>query len=391
MKGKLWILLILTLMLATIDRKISNNHLSETQPVTAATPSCTPSGLIISAEGDRSIAAGSQLCSEQRLQPINGAKITVICYANKQVSNLPNCPPVLIAEDICNPKDSEDCGGAPRGPDEILKIISPPDTTSLLLNERLKLSWSKVPEANSYLVQVHVVGGGREWQSPEPIKGTEIDYPDNAPALQPERLYEVIVQADNDKVGSATFTMLSESEDEQIRKLEQQIAGLKNVPKDEQALALAYLYQGKRLFAQAIKTLEAVKKESQKVRIYQILGDLYLQVKLPNLAKSEYEQALQLATNDQERAAVLYRLGAANAKISNFNEAINKLESAHSISNSTQLKTYIARFLGETYRQTDKDKEAIRYFEEALAGYQTLNDQSGIDKVQRRLEQLKHR
>jgi predicted negative regulator of RcsB-dependent stress response len=399
MKQRLSMSLVLTLILATVDWRIGNNNLTAMLPVTAATLNCTPIGRIISVEGDRLLTPGKLLCPGDRLQATPGAKVIVLCYANGKTGNVPSgsaagatdgCPQVLVAEIRCNPNNPQDCGKEPRGPDEVLDIISPPRRTSLL-NDRPMLSWEAVKGATSYTVRVK--GPEVNWESP-PVQETQIPYPTDAPTLQPGRQYDLTVEADNGQSGKATFKLLSESDAKLVREIKDQITRL-NLPKDEEALDLARLYMGKGLIAEAIETLVAVKDKSQTAQVYRMLGDRYLQVELPFLAKPEYETALKLATNAkdiEEQAATQYGLGAVNAALKNPDEAIRWLKAArasYETLNNIELKTDIAHFLGEIYIKLNNRDEARNWFQEALTGYETLKNPQGVEEIQKRLEQLK--
>ncbi|MFM7571633.1 MAG: hypothetical protein ACKO4S_00615, partial [Snowella sp.] len=68
----------------------------------------------------------------------------------------------------------------------------------------------------------------------------------------------------------------------------------------EQGLVLAYLYRSYELYGDAINVLEdLVNQGNKEISVYQLLGDTYLEVGLPQLAKNTYQKGLELAIKTQ--------------------------------------------------------------------------------------------
>ena len=68
----------------------------------------------------------------------------------------------------------------------------------------------------------------------------------------------------------------------------------------EKELILAYLYRGYGLYSDAINILEKpVNQESGEITFYQLLGDTYLDIGLPQLARNIYQKGLDLAIKTQ--------------------------------------------------------------------------------------------
>lgn len=113
-----------------------------------------------------------------------------------------------------------------------------------------------------------------------------------------------------------------------------EIAKLKQLKLTQEAegLGLAYLYQSYELKAEAIELLEGlIKRENQSAAVYQLLGDLYLQVGLSQQAKDPYLQALELAkqTEDiEEQAEAQVGLGEAYYGLGNKDKAVDLLNQA---------------------------------------------------------------
>lgn len=97
-----------------------------------------------------------------------------------------------------------------------------------------------------------------------------------------------------------------------------------------EGLTLADLYQTYNLNAEAIELLEQLVKQGSKITsVYQLLGDLYLQTGLSQLAKKPYLQALELAkqTKDIEgQAKAQMGLGEAFYGMNNKQDAIAYLK-----------------------------------------------------------------
>jgi len=95
-------------------------------------------------------------------------------------------------------------------------------------------------------------------------------------------------------------------------------------------LVLAHLYRGYGLYADAVEVLEGlIKKGSQVVTVYQLLGDTYLEIGLPQLAKKPYKKALELATGTENlsvQAGIQVWLGKAYGNLGNEGEAVQWLE-----------------------------------------------------------------
>jgi tetratricopeptide (TPR) repeat protein len=101
---------------------------------------------------------------------------------------------------------------------------------------------------------------------------------------------------------------------------------------EQAGLILAHLYKGYGLYSDAVEVLEGlVQQGSQLITIYQLLGDTYLEVGLPQLAKKSYEKALELGTGTEHlsvQAEVQAGLGKAHNSLGNEGYAIQWLKKA---------------------------------------------------------------
>jgi tetratricopeptide (TPR) repeat protein len=272
-----------------------------------------------------------------QLQLGAGASATVMCD-NLKVWVVPAKKVSLV---------SDGCGSGPpivtrpnsrrsasRAPNETIPYIISPRNTALL-TDRPILRWNAVPGATRYKVRVQDAGLTLDWQTE--TSNTQIEYPADQPPLQPGSNYSLIVEteqgnsSDKEEGIDLSFTVLDTQKAESVRTEVAKFKQLKLIQEAE-GLALAYLYQGYDLKAEAIELLEGlVKRGSQTTAVYQILGDLYLQVGLSQQAKTSYLKALELAKQKEDlegQAEAKVGLGEADYGLNNKDEAIAVLKKA---------------------------------------------------------------
>lgn len=206
-------------------------------------------------------------------------------------------------------------------------LITPRETN--IITNRPSLRWNAVPGATNYTIKID----GVNWETQ--TNKTEIVYP-GEPPLEAGRRYRVTIEADNgassrrddENVG---FTVLDEQTKKTVLDAVKAVQQQQLSP-EEAGLVLAHLYRGYKLYGDAVEVLEGlVKQNSQVATVYQLLGDTYLKIGLPQLAKKPYEKALKLATNTQNlsvQAEIQAGLGIAYHLLGNKNEAIQWLTKA---------------------------------------------------------------
>lgn len=210
-----------------------------------------------------------------------------------------------------------------------LPYLITPRNSSILTNRPL-LRWNAVEGATNYIVRID----GVNWETE--TNQTEIDYSGDT-SLQPEWRYRVTIVADNGKSSQSDavvgFTVLDESTQQIVLEAKETISQQSLSP-EEEGLILGKLYRGYKLYADGIEILEElVKQDSQSFAIYQLLGDIYLDTGLPQLAKKPYEKALELTTgtnNLSAQADIQTGLGIAYYNLGNEDEALQWLEKAKS-------------------------------------------------------------
>lgn len=232
--------------------------------------------------------SGRILCSDIRLRPIpkEGALVQSVCPQS--------APPKIKYR-------SSQVGPTRGGTNPLLPFLISPRRTAIL-EEKPLFRWNAVPNATWYTV--HLRGPtGVIWQAE--THQTEIRYPDQPP-LQPGIGYALIIQSStgtsstDEGIPGLGFRLLDRTQAQTIQAMTTEIAQ-QEMNEEAKAIALAHLYNGEELTSNAIQTLEvALAKGKRTPAIYQLLGDLYLQVRLNQLARDQYLQALNLVSKSSD-------------------------------------------------------------------------------------------
>lgn len=262
---------------------------------------CDPIGRV-SSEGSRDFPVKSFVCPGDRPQSNDEARVEVFCFLNGHEFSLSNFASKCVrretrAERFCNLRDRSNCPGSRKGPvsDNTPALIRPYGNT--LMDGRPLFSWRKITRATSYKLEV-TRGKDIVWQ--KKVVGTTLAYPIDQPPLQFGKVYKIIIIAKQGDLAinasNWSVNVLPESDVTEITKTADQLNHL-DLSKDEKAyLDLDKLYMGWGLLGETIETLEGrIKAGSQNPKIYQTLGDRYLQAGLPDYAKAKYEAAARLA------------------------------------------------------------------------------------------------
>lgn len=295
---------------------------------------------------------------------------------------------ILLAKIICPPRGS--CYEDGRGSTQNINIISPPRGS--LLNNQPMLSWSEISGATSYIVSLFR-SGENLWEL-QNVTSREIPYPQGELPLEADYDYELVVEA-GEESGKATFRLLPPAEAEKVQAEAQSIRNLQLNP-DETVLKIAEIYQKNKLFTEAIEILkQAIENGSQSVKIYQMIGDLYQEAKLPNLAAPPYQKALNLATtlNDiNAQAEARIGLARVNIALNNFPTSVDLLKTAlanYETLKNSELVAQAKQFLGEVYERSGDPDQALHWYQQAKENYQSLKDLERIENIDRAIVRLK--
>lgn len=251
----------------------------------------------------------------------------------------------------------DDYTADPRGPlDALIPYIISPRRT-LLLNDRPKLRWNKVPGVNTYNVSL-VKGDRAIWETK--VNGNEVVYP-GTPQLEPGFVYLLVVKAENgrtseeEKLPDRSFRMLPTTQ-KQLVKGAIELINSQKIAEKTKALQRAYFYIGSDLKSEAIETLEALVATSiQEAIAYRKLGDLYWQEGVTLLAENHYLKAHELAS------------------------------AAKDIGEQAQLE----EALGELYGAIGEKQEAVRWLAQAINSHKALGNTQRVKELETQIAKLK--
>ena len=296
-------------------------------------------GLTLSFDDNLEVAANASVkvyCSNQQTWTVKPGKYIVSggCPRGNPVIRLPNS----------NNTTLRPTGNKEKVLAKLPYLITPRETN--IITNRPPLRWNAVPGATNYTIKID----GVNWETQ--TNKTEIVYPGEPPLETGER-YRVIIEADNGASSRSDAVVGFRVLDEQTQKTV--LDAVKTVQQqqlspEEAGLVLAHLYRGYGLYGDAVEVLEGlVKQNSQVATVYQLLGDTYLKIGLPQLAKKPYEKALKLAKNTENlsvQAEIQAGLGIAYRLLGNTDEAIQWLTKAKGTYNQ----------LGDTSQVQELDK-----------------------------------
>ena len=173
-------------------------------------------------------------------------------------------------------------------------VITPRETD--IISDRPQIRWNAVRGVVNYTVKIDDIN----WE--KKTDKTEIIYDGDRP-LQPETRYWVTVTTDQGLSSQQDTEVGFNVSDEQTKKII--LDAVEKIQKQplsptERGLVLAYLYRSYELYGDAINILEdLVNQGNKEITVYQLLGDTYLEVGLPQLAKNTYQKGLELAIKTQ--------------------------------------------------------------------------------------------
>jgi hypothetical protein len=175
-------------------------------------------------------------------------------------------------------------------------VITPRETD--IISDRPQISWNAVPGAAYYTVKIETDGFSWTNQTNE----NKIIYSGDRP-LQADTRYWVTVTTDQGLSSQQETEVGFNVSDEQTKKtVLEAVEKIQKQPLSptEKELILAYLYRGYGLYSDVIHLLqEPVNQGTSEVTFYQLLGDTYLDIGLPQLARNIYQEGLELAIKTQ--------------------------------------------------------------------------------------------
>jgi tetratricopeptide (TPR) repeat protein len=173
-------------------------------------------------------------------------------------------------------------------------VITPRETN--IISDRPQISWNAVSGAAYYIVKID----GINWE--KKTDKTEIIYDGKTP-LEAGMRYRIIIETDKEETSENDAIVGFTVSDEQTKKtVLEAVEKIQKQPLSptEKELILAYLYRGYELYSDAINILEKpVNQGTSEITFYQLLGDTYLDIGLPQLARNIYQKGLELAIKAQ--------------------------------------------------------------------------------------------
>ena len=307
-------------------------------------------------------AFGAVLRRGDLLQVDVQARATVLCAdltawpvpAGAPSGVINGCPP---AQKPALVRGKNVIGGTKAPVDPLIPYIVSPRMTHLLSGQPT-LRWNAVPGVATYTAGIQG-DDGSEWGTITTVARTV--YPANASPLRPGVVYLLLVKADNDRTSweegapGLGFSLLEPDEADSVRADAARLHNL-TLPAEAESYALAQLYSGYGLIAEAVDLLEElVAGGSQEAAAYRTLGDLYRGIGLERLSEARYLRAEELAreAGDSEGQAL----------------ALTSL--------------------GQVYASLGNKQEALARWQQALELYQAIGDAAQADQVQKRIDDVK--
>jgi len=323
--------------------------------------------------GSKSIARpGSLITFDDKLLSETNAQVGVYCFDQlSRTQELQSNKEKPIAEICSAPRDDKSGDISkirPGGNNQLIPFIISPRYT-LLLNNCPTLRWNAVKDEQVYTVTLYRydIGEDREvWtkqvENPNSVEGI-VEYPYPLCGEKPLEAgfnYKLVVTAsangssskdeevnfeDYDpqsrEVGELEFLLIEKDKAELVQETVDQISQGESTDYRKE-LAIAYLYAGNNLYAEAIERLEMfIQQGTQPPEVYRTLGELYAQSGLNLLAEKYYLRAIEQVeeTSDIEKALAQQDLGELykvmsqtedqpDARIAQLNKAKDLLEQA---------------------------------------------------------------
>jgi hypothetical protein len=252
-------------------------------------PQTASVGLSLNSDDTLNIPAKTSVkiyCSDTTIWTVKPGKYRVSqgCPSGKAVIRLPNS----------NNGTLRPIGKTEAALAKLPYVITPRETD--IISDRPQVRWNAVPGAAYYIVKIDDINWEKETDK------TEIIYDGKAP-LEAGMRYRIIIETDKGETSENDAIVGFTVSDEQTKKtILDAVEKIQKQPLSptEKELILAYLYRGYGLYSDVIHLLqEPVNQGSSEITFYQLLGDTYLDVGLPQLAKNIYQKGLKLAIKTQ--------------------------------------------------------------------------------------------
>jgi hypothetical protein len=249
------------------------------------------------------------VCSDLRLHQVPTGISAVPCPASRVVLKRVNGSVIHTTRGLLRVDGNLINTTRGRAADDSSPVVLSPRSTKLITTHPT-LRWTAMKGARAYKVMVQ--GKNLRW-SAVVSSVTELVYPQDAPHLSPEVDYRLSVVAEggsvNDEPGvGQSFSLLKSSDRKSVSEKRKQIENL-GLPAGPTQFLIAHLYADHGLYAEGIELLEGVSQNFRMAAVQKLLGDLRINIGLPQLAETDYLNSLQLAKveNDDEGQMLLHQ------------------------------------------------------------------------------------
>lgn len=296
------------------------------------------------------------------IKPAPGASAKVLCEDGK--TRIVQAGVTSGLKGICpspKPRQGSPETVEPRAGELTISYIISPRATSLLSDKPI-LRWNGATGSNNFTVTVR--GEGLNWTKQvnrsEVCQENTCELVYSGSPLQRDVSYKLVVETEeknsssaNDTTGGLGFKLIDAAKAIEVRTIAQQI-GQQELSAQVKGIALADLYAEYNLLAEAIATLEELAKNQKIAAASRRLGDLYLRIGLAREAEVQYLEAVRLAQATEE----IEEQAAAKSGLSQVSLALNRQD------------------------------EAVRLLEEAVVGYEQLEDTQRVNELKEELRKL---
>jgi hypothetical protein len=238
---------------------------------------------------------------------VQGGKAVVLCAdLSVKVVTAPERPPCPTDTGVLE-YDGAKFGSFQRSASKDVPYILHPRNT-LIVDPRPLLRWNATG-ATSYTVSiVEIVEKEKTIWSQANVVGDRLQYPENAPALQPGIDYLLVVQANatgrmstEDPAKGLGFQLMDNTKRQEVTKQRDAILSLTALDEQARKLALAVYYAGvvsggrRAMYGEAWLRFEDVAQTASAPAIQRQIGDLLHAMLLPIEAEKAYSTTLELA------------------------------------------------------------------------------------------------
>ncbi|GAB4425762.1 MAG: hypothetical protein OHK0015_06020 [Chloroflexi bacterium OHK40] len=251
------------------------------------------------------VAAGAHLQAGDRLRLEPGAQARVVCadgtLIEVQAGNAP-VPCQSQAERLFDIARVPWANAVLSAGDAALPRVIMPRATALLTTMPA-VRWTAVDGTDSYTVILY--REGEELWRETAQDTTTLPYPADQPPLEPGPIYRFAVTVEDgpEEIAQGSGVQVLDAQQGQaIRAEARQIEQL-DVDDAIRFLLLANLYASHGLYAEALVLLESPEDPSAQPALFQLRGDIYLAVGLPELAIAPYTRALEAAARAGDQPA----------------------------------------------------------------------------------------